>query len=108
MAENNIIVLIMLLIFTISNFLLSHIMKYEISVNMSIRGKVMSSVQGLVIFELDTEKFLFVLHLDGTLRVWDLAHGSRVFNHNMGTATMAGYLFPSVVILTFLFLCIHL
>ena len=111
MDENNIILLIMLLIFTISNFLhflLSCIMKYKISVNMSIRGKVMSSVQDLVIFELDMEKFVFVLHLDGTLQVWDLARDSRVFNHNMGTATMAGYLFPSVVILTFLFLYIHL
>ncbi|WVY98722.1 hypothetical protein V8G54_030873 [Vigna mungo] len=54
------------------------------------RGKMVGTVQELVILELHEKKFVFVLHLDGTLRIWDLASHSRVFSHNMGTTTMAG------------------
>ncbi|QCE06004.1 nuclear pore complex protein NUP160 [Vigna unguiculata] len=54
------------------------------------RGKMVGTVQELVILELHDKKFVFVLHLDGTLRIWDLASHSRVFSHNMGTMTMTG------------------
>ncbi|XP_057434372.1 nuclear pore complex protein NUP160-like [Lotus japonicus] len=53
-------------------------------------GKMVASAQDLVICELHEKKFLFVLHLDGTLRIWDLASHARVFTHNMGVMTMAG------------------
>lgn len=54
---------------------------------------MVGTVQELVILELHEKKFVFVLHLDGTLRIWDLASHSRVFSHNMGTMTMAGIVF---------------
>ncbi|KAL2323239.1 hypothetical protein Fmac_027618 [Flemingia macrophylla] len=57
------------------------------------RGKLVGTVQELVILELHDKKFVFVLHLDGTLRVWDLASRSRVFSHNMGNMTMEGVTF---------------
>ncbi|KAF7804423.1 nuclear pore complex protein NUP160 isoform X1 [Senna tora] len=53
------------------------------------RGKSVSPVQDLVILEFHGKRFVFVLHLDGTLRVWDLVFNSRVFTHTMGTSTMA-------------------
>ncbi|XP_020203825.1 nuclear pore complex protein NUP160 isoform X1 [Cajanus cajan] len=57
------------------------------------RGKMVGTVQELVILELHDKKFVFVLHLDGTLRIWDLASGSRVFSYNMGIMTMEGATF---------------
>ncbi|KAI4300319.1 hypothetical protein L6164_033710 [Bauhinia variegata] len=57
------------------------------------RGKMVSSVQDLVISELHGTKLVFVLHLDGTIRVWDLASSSRVFSHTLGIAEMAGATF---------------
>ncbi|RDX92690.1 Nuclear pore complex protein NUP160, partial [Mucuna pruriens] len=60
------------------------------SLNVSSRGNMVGTVQELVILELHEKKFVFVLHLDGTLRIWDLASRSRVFSHNMGIMTMAG------------------
>ncbi|XP_058763135.1 nuclear pore complex protein NUP160-like isoform X2 [Vicia villosa] len=54
------------------------------------RGKMVGTVQDLVISELYERKFVFALHLDGTLRIWDLASLSRVFSHNMGGMTMTG------------------
>ncbi|KAK7277510.1 hypothetical protein RJT34_22524 [Clitoria ternatea] len=54
------------------------------------RGKLVGTVQDLEIFELHGKKFVFVLHLDGTLRIWDLASHSRVFSHNMGIMIMTG------------------
>lgn len=50
---------------------------------------MVGTVQELAILELHEKKFVFVLHLDGTLRIWDLASHSRVFSNNMGTVTMA-------------------
>lgn len=41
---------------------------------------MVSSVQDLVILEFHGKRFLFVLHSDGTLRVWDLAFNGRVFS----------------------------
>ncbi|XP_019461186.1 PREDICTED: nuclear pore complex protein NUP160 [Lupinus angustifolius] len=52
------------------------------------RGKPVGTVQDMVISELDGNRFVFVLHLDGTLRIWDLVSYNRVFNH-----TMAGAMF---------------
>ncbi|KAL9318881.1 hypothetical protein ACSQ67_015398 [Phaseolus vulgaris] len=57
------------------------------------RGKMVGTVQELVILELHEKKFVCVLHLDGTLRIWDLASRSRVFSHNMGIMTMTGATF---------------
>jgi nuclear pore complex protein Nup160 len=54
------------------------------------RGKMVGTVQDLVISELYGKKFVFALHLDGTLRIWDLVSHSRVFSHNMGVMLMAG------------------
>ncbi|XP_054791802.1 nuclear pore complex protein NUP160-like isoform X2 [Prosopis cineraria] len=54
------------------------------------RGKMVSLVQDMVMYELHGKRFLFVLHLDGLLRVWDLACNSRVFSHTLGTTTMTG------------------
>ncbi|CAI8602479.1 unnamed protein product [Vicia faba] len=54
------------------------------------RGKMVGTVQDLVISELYERKFVFALHLDGTLRIWDLASLSRVFTHNTGVMTMTG------------------
>ena len=51
---------------------------------------MVGTVQELAILELHEKKFVFVLHLDGTLRIWDLASHSRVFSNNMGTMAMAG------------------
>jgi len=64
---------------------------------------MVGTVQELVILELHDKKFVFVLHLDGTLRIWDLASHSRVFSHNMGTMTMTGIVYlldliPSYII----------
>ncbi|KAK7355535.1 hypothetical protein VNO80_14793 [Phaseolus coccineus] len=57
------------------------------------RGKMVGTVQEMVILELHEKKFVFVLHLDGTLRIWDLASRSRVFSHNMGIMTLTGATF---------------
>lgn len=73
---------------------------------MSSRGKMVGTVQDLVISELHGKKFVFTLHLDGTLRVWDLASHSRVFSHNMGVMTLAGIVYLLDLILsTLLCLC---
>lgn len=50
----------------------------------------MSLVQNMVIHEIHGKRFLFVLHLDGSLRVWDLACNYKVFSHMMGTTTTTG------------------
>lgn len=71
---------------------------------MSSRGKMVGTVQDLIISELHGKKFVFVLHLDGTLRIWDLASHSKVFSHNMGTMTMAGIVYLSDLILTYILL----
>jgi len=54
---------------------------------------MVGTVQELVILELHEKKFVCVLHLDGTLRIWDLASRSRVFSHNMGIMTMTGIVY---------------
>ncbi|XP_061369060.1 nuclear pore complex protein NUP160 [Gastrolobium bilobum] len=57
------------------------------------RGRMVGTVQDLVVSELHEKKFVFVLHLDGTLRIWDLASRSRVFSHNLGIVIMEGATF---------------
>lgn len=54
------------------------------------RGNFVGTVQDLVISEFCGKKFVFALHLDGTLRIWDLASHSKVFSHNMGVMAMSG------------------
>lgn len=54
---------------------------------------MVGTVQDLVISELYGKKFVFAFHLDGTLRIWDLASLSRVFSHNMGVMTMTGIVY---------------
>lgn len=61
------------------------------------RGKPVGTVQDMVISELYGKRFVFVLHLDGTLRIWDLASHSRVFNH-----TMTGIFYFSDLIPTYI------
>jgi len=68
---------------------------------------MVGTVQELVILELHEKKFLFVLHLDGTLRIWDLASRSRVFSHNMGIMTMTGIGYLLGLILSYLFVHCH-
>lgn len=63
---------------------------------------MVGTVQDLVISELHGKKYVFALHLDGTLRVWDLASHSRVFSHNMGGMTVTGIIYLSDLILTIL------
>ncbi|XP_008457194.1 nuclear pore complex protein NUP160 isoform X3 [Cucumis melo] len=53
------------------------------------RVKLAGAVQDMVISEVCGRQFLFVLHSDGNLRVWDLSCHSRVLNHSMNIATMA-------------------
>lgn len=56
----------------------------------------MGTVQDLVISEFCGKKFVFALHLDGTLRIWDLASHSKVFSHNMGVMAMSGTVYVSI------------
>ncbi|KAL1369522.1 nuclear pore complex protein NUP160-like isoform X2 [Arachis hypogaea] len=51
------------------------------------RGKMVGAVQDMEISELHGKRFVFVLHSDGTLRIWDLSSHSRVFNHTVTGAT---------------------
>ncbi|XP_047324446.1 nuclear pore complex protein NUP160 [Impatiens glandulifera] len=41
------------------------------------------SVQGMVISDVHDMKLLFVLHHDGTLRIWDIVNGSRIFSQTL-------------------------
>lgn len=44
-------------------------------------------VQDMMILEMLGRNLVFVLHLDGTLKVWDLQGYNRVFNYDTATAT---------------------
>jgi hypothetical protein len=72
------------------------------------RGKMVGTVQDLVISELYGKKFVFALHLDGTLRIWDLVSHSRVFSHNMGVMLMAGTVYLLDLILSILYIYVIL
>ncbi|KAK6925523.1 Nuclear pore complex protein NUP160, partial [Dillenia turbinata] len=54
------------------------------------RGRPAGAVQDLIISEVQGRKFVFVLHLDGSFRVWDLLSHSRIFSHNMNIPDTAG------------------
>ncbi|XP_024389835.1 nuclear pore complex protein NUP160 isoform X1 [Physcomitrium patens] len=49
------------------------------------RGKSAGSVRSLVARLVNGSFFLFALHEDGTLRLWDLLHRYRVLNHPLST-----------------------
>ncbi|RYR42511.1 hypothetical protein Ahy_A08g038982 isoform C [Arachis hypogaea] len=51
------------------------------------RGKTVAAVQDMEISVLHGKRFVFVLHSDGTLRIWDLSSHSRVFSHTVTGAT---------------------
>jgi hypothetical protein len=72
------------------------------------RGKMVGTVQDLVISELYGKKFVFALHLDGTLRIWDLVSHSRVFSHNMGVMLMAGTVYLLDLILSIFYIYVIL
>lgn len=57
------------------------------------RGRMVGAVQDMVISEVHGSKLVFVLHLDGILRVWDISSHSRIFSHTMSTPTLAGATF---------------
>ncbi|KAJ8529690.1 hypothetical protein K7X08_036525 [Anisodus acutangulus] len=54
------------------------------------RGRSIAAVQDLVISEFHQKKLLFVLHSDGSLRVWDLSNRSRIFSHSLSVSPSAG------------------
>lgn len=49
--------------------------------NLLFRGRAVAAVQDLMIAEVHGRKLVFVLHSDGTLRVWDLLSGTRILSH---------------------------
>ncbi|PSS21659.1 Nuclear pore complex protein [Actinidia chinensis var. chinensis] len=55
-----------------------------------------SAVHDLVLSELHGKKLLFVLHSDGTLRVWDFMSRSRIFINTTSIQTLAGATFVSL------------
>ncbi|POO04174.1 Guanine nucleotide-binding protein, beta subunit [Trema orientale] len=54
------------------------------------RGRTVEAVQDLVVAKVYGKQLLFVLHSDGTLRVWDLSCRIKVFSHNMNHPMLAG------------------
>ncbi|XP_059313417.1 nuclear pore complex protein NUP160 [Lycium ferocissimum] len=60
------------------------------------RGRSIAAVQDLVISEFHQKKLLFVLHSDGSLRVWDLSNCSRIFSHSLSGSPSAGSTFAKI------------
>lgn len=54
------------------------------------RGRMVSSVQDLVIAEVVGRKLVFVLHSDGMFRVWDLLSLSKIFSCTMSATPLLG------------------
>ncbi|XP_042506201.1 nuclear pore complex protein NUP160 [Macadamia integrifolia] len=54
------------------------------------RVRSTGAVQDLIISEVHGRKLLFVLHSDGSLRVWDLLSRVRLFNHTITIPTLTG------------------
>ncbi|KAF9603749.1 hypothetical protein IFM89_037835 [Coptis chinensis] len=54
------------------------------------RGRTVGTVQDLVISEVYGRKYLFVVHVDGCLRVWDLDTHARVLSHTISSEAPAG------------------
>lgn len=60
----------------------------------------MAAVQDLVISDVQQRKLLFVLHSDGTFRVWDLLSRGKIFGHAMTVPTSTGkYHIPDLLLL---------
>ncbi|KAI8023992.1 Nuclear pore complex protein NUP160 [Camellia lanceoleosa] len=55
--------------------------------------RTIGAVQDLVVSEVYGKKLLFVLHFDGTLRVWDFLSRSRIFSNTMSIPTLTGATF---------------
>ena len=66
---------------------------------------MVGAVQEMVISELYGKRFVFVLHLDGTLRIWDLASHSRVFSHTMAGIYYLSNLIPTYILLYLCYTC---
>lgn len=62
-------------------------------------------MQDLVISELHGEKLLYVLHSDGTIRVWDILSRTRIFSNTMSIPTLAGNSFVCLSLCSFVFVC---
>uniref|UniRef100_A0A1D1Y398 Nuclear pore complex protein Nup160 n=3 Tax=Anthurium amnicola TaxID=1678845 RepID=A0A1D1Y398_9ARAE len=54
------------------------------------RGKTVGMVKDLVISQVCERKLIFVLHLDGTLRVWDLITHTKLLSHNIVMQELTG------------------
>ncbi|KAL9141071.1 hypothetical protein ABFS82_14G078800 [Erythranthe guttata] len=54
------------------------------------RSPMVAAVQDLVISEVQQRKLLFVLHSDGTFRVWDLLSRAKIFGHAMTVPSLTG------------------
>lgn len=70
---------------------------------MSYRGRTVGAVQDLVLVEVHGKKLLFALHVDGSLRVWDLLSRIRILNHTISIPTMTGNFYHPYF--SFFFLC---
>ncbi|KAM3290886.1 nuclear pore complex protein isoform X2 [Capsicum chacoense] len=62
------------------------------------RGRSIAAVHDLVISEFHQKKLLFVLHSDGSLRVWDLSNRSRIFSHSLSVSPSAGSTFVKICV----------
>ncbi|MQL92399.1 hypothetical protein Taro_025019 [Colocasia esculenta] len=54
------------------------------------RGRTVAMVKDLLISQVCGRKLIFALHLDGTLRVWDLMNHTKVLNHNTIVQELTG------------------
>lgn len=54
------------------------------------RGKAVAGVQDMAICEVCERKLLFVLHVDGFLRMWDLASHTKLASHNTFSHELEG------------------
>lgn len=54
------------------------------------RSRTVAAVQDLVISEVSNKKHLFVLHSDGSFRVWDLFSSSKILSQAMAISTSPG------------------
>ncbi|XP_043806897.1 nuclear pore complex protein NUP160 isoform X2 [Manihot esculenta] len=57
------------------------------------RGRMLGSMQDLVIQRLHGLKLLFGLHSDGTLQVWDLSYRAKLLSHTMSIPNSEGATF---------------
>ncbi|KAF3790389.1 Nuclear pore complex protein [Nymphaea thermarum] len=63
------------------------------------RTNVSSSVWSLALSEVHGRKLVYVLHADGSMRVWDLNGRLKIFSHNLGLPEIAGNAFPHELLL---------